>query len=460
VIERIIEVRDNGVVVAHTPSLSTGTFTLSASPAGVITCSVQGAKLSGTYVNTAAKLIELLATEYGTDPFDSGDLDADNLAAFDIANPQPLGVYLSERENVLALCQQLVASVGGQVVQSATGKLQLIKLAVPEAGTEVTAANMSERSMRVGQRIPVVAAVKLGYCKCWTVQTNLDTGIPADHKALYAQEWLTATASNADVAAAYKLTQEPQQLNTLMQVREDAIAETGRRLALWREQRTVFAYEGMPELLLETLGGFQTITHNRFGLSEGVDVQIVGVQRDWLANRAGFSVISGGSGEIDVIVDDAGGAVSARYWRIYITDNNGDAFVGLSKIEMRESAGGPNVCAALSESAFEASTSGADASNAFNDNVDDPLVNDWYTSPGADPLPVWVRVDFGAGNSKAVQEVLLRSRNSGTSDWGGDQAPKDFAIQYSDNGVDFTPLFSVTNSTDWNSGESRVFSAE
>jgi hypothetical protein len=295
-IERIIEVRDNGIVVSHTANLTTGTFTLSASPAGTITVSVQGAKLAGTYVNTVARLVEMLATEYGTDPFVSGDLDASNLSDFDAANPQPVGVYLAERENVLAICQQIAASVGAQVVMSSVGKLQLIKLAAPVAGTAVTSANMSERSLRIVNRIPVVAAVKLGYCKNWTVQTSLDTGIPAEHKALYAQEWLTATATAADVAAVYKLTQEPQPQNTLLLVKEDAESETARRLSLWGEQRTVYAYEGMPELLLENQGGFQTVTHDRFGLSDGVDVQIVGVERDWLAARCQLSLISGGRG--------------------------------------------------------------------------------------------------------------------------------------------------------------------
>jgi hypothetical protein len=308
-IERIIEVRDNGVVVAYTADLTAGTFTLSASPAGLITCSVQGAKLSDVYVNTAAKLVELLATEYGTDPFVPGDLDADNLSEFDAANPQPLGVYLAERENVLTLCQQIAASVGAQVVMSAAGTLRLIKQAAPVAGTEVTAANMAERTLRVADRIPVVAAAKVGYCRNWTVQTSLQTGIPAEHKDIFAQEWLTATATNSTVATDYKLTLEPQQQNTLMQVREDARTEAARRLALWREPRTVFSYDGMPELLLEELGGFQTITHDRYGLSDGTDVQVIGVERDWLSVRAAFSVIAGGalpgSGD-DVITDDPG----------------------------------------------------------------------------------------------------------------------------------------------------------
>jgi hypothetical protein len=292
--ERLIEVRDNGVVVSNTPTLAAGTFTLAASPAGVITCSVQGGKLSGTYVNTVAKLVQLLATGYGADPLVAGDLDLPNLAAFNTANPQPVGVPLSERENALAVIQDLAASVGAQAVMSATGALRLIKIALPATGTPtaVTADNMDERSLQIAQRIPVEAAQKLGYCRNWTVQTNIQTGIPAEHKDLYGQEWLTSTAADSAVATAYKLTEEPKQEDTLLLVKADADAEAARRLALWKEQRTVFSYEGMAELLLEELGGYQAITHARFGLSGGVDGQIISIERDWLGARASISVLT------------------------------------------------------------------------------------------------------------------------------------------------------------------------
>ena len=49
--EDFIEVRDNGVVVSVTESVSTGKFTLSAALKGTITCSAQGDKPS-TYSNT------------------------------------------------------------------------------------------------------------------------------------------------------------------------------------------------------------------------------------------------------------------------------------------------------------------------------------------------------------------------------------------------------------------------
>jgi hypothetical protein len=292
-IERIIEVRDNGIVVATTDNLADGNFTLSASPVGVITCSVQGAKLAGVYVNTVAKLVELLATGYGVTPFSAGDLDAANLAAFDAANPQPVGAYLADRENVLAVCQSLAASVGAQLMVSAAGELRLIKIALPATGTptEVDEGKMTGR-LRIVERIPVKAAVKIGYCRNWTVQANIQTGIPAEHKDLYAQEWLTSTASDSAVAALYRLTQEPVQVDTLLQVKADADARAAADLALWGTQRTVFEYPGAPELMLEELGGCQPLTYDRYDLSGGADGQIVSVERDWLNAAVTFGVLT------------------------------------------------------------------------------------------------------------------------------------------------------------------------
>jgi hypothetical protein len=111
-IERIIEVRDDGVPVNFTADLAAGTFTLTAQPAGVITCSVQGDKAGGVYRSTVGALVQRLATGYGkaADRFVAGDLDAANLAAFEAANPQPVGLYLLERTNVLAACADLAAS--------------------------------------------------------------------------------------------------------------------------------------------------------------------------------------------------------------------------------------------------------------------------------------------------------------------------------------------------------------
>ncbi len=291
-IERIIEVRDLGVPVATTDTLGAGTFVLNQQPAGQITASVQGDKPSA-YSNTVSKLVQRLATGYGTDPFDSGDLDAVNLAAFDSANPQPVGLNLSDRANVLACCQELASSVGAQMVVSALGLLRLLKIDLPAAGTPtaVTAANMKADTLEIADRIPVKAAVKLAYCRNHTVQANLQTGIPAEHKDLFLQEWLTVTATDSGVASDYRITEAPTQEETCLLVTSDAQAEADRRLALWSTPRTIYRYQGFPELLLQELGGAQTITHARFGMTGGVTGQIVGLTKDWLAGSVTVEVL-------------------------------------------------------------------------------------------------------------------------------------------------------------------------
>lgn len=292
-IERLIEVRDFGMPVSATVTLAAGTFVLAASPAGTITCSVQGRKPS-VYFNTVSQAIQQLVTEGGSDPFSySTDMDINNLAAFDAANPQPIGLYLSSRENILDVSQQLASSVGAQMVMPATGKLRLLKIALPATATPtaVGSEQMYERTLQIVQRVPVRSAIKLGYARNWTVQENLQTGILPEHKDLFAKEWLTVTASDSSVATIYKQTQEPEQEDTLLQVKADAENEAARRLALWKVPRMVVSYDGLPELITQELGGYQTITHSRFNLSSGVTGQIIKVTRDWLNARVSFEVL-------------------------------------------------------------------------------------------------------------------------------------------------------------------------
>jgi len=134
--------------------------------------------------------------------------------------------------------------------------------------------------------------VKAGYCRCWTVQSDLQTGIPEQHKKLFGMEWLTTTALDAAVAGAWRLSTESEQIQTLLLTESDAGGEAARRLALWSVQRTVFGYTGTPALMLAALGSAQTLTHGRFGLGGGVTGQVVGLSRDWLTCRTQIEVLA------------------------------------------------------------------------------------------------------------------------------------------------------------------------
>ena len=296
--ERLIEVRDNGApITTFTSNLAAGTFTLTAAPVGQITADVQGAKPSGTYSNNISTLVQYIVQNYGPSStrYSSGDLDSASLSAFAGANPQPVGLCLTDRANVLQVCQDLASSVGAQVVVTTLGKLRLIQLALPAGGTPVavTAQDFDEHSLSVTERPSVQATAKLGWGRNWSVQTSgLATGLPASSAAALGQGVLSVTSSDATATSVYKLGTQPEQADTLLVVESDATAEAARRRDLWKTPRQVYTARYRAHLLLTELGDSITITHARFGLSGGVTGLVTHIARDWLAGRVTIGVLA------------------------------------------------------------------------------------------------------------------------------------------------------------------------
>lgn len=297
-IDSIIEVRDNGAPVAFTADPATGTFQLPprGDPVGVVTASVRGAAAGG-YVDTAAQMVKRLVTSYGkvSDRFTDADLDLANIAAFDAAHQQPLGVYSTARQNVLAACQMLLGSVGAQLVMSRLGLARLIKVALPGAGTPVAIRpeHMVDGTLQPAARTDVVGAVKLGFARAWAVQdAGTLANLPEVHKALFAEEWLTTTKTDAATLATYRLNAEPVQVDTMLLTRADADAEAQRRLDLWKVPRTTYEFEGVPELLSLELGQAVTVYAPRFGMDAGVTGIVISLAPDWETGRVtvGFLV--------------------------------------------------------------------------------------------------------------------------------------------------------------------------
>jgi hypothetical protein len=293
--ERIIEGRDNGAPVSITPVLSSAQFRLNQSPVGQITASVQGDKQGGVYVKDVAGIVQRLATLFGkvSERFTNADLDTASLAAFAAANPQTIGLFVPDRMNVLEAIRQAAASVGAQVVMTRTGKLRLVKLALPPTGTPraITEADYEQFTLAPRPRSTVRAGVKLGFCRNWTVQNNLQTGVPEAHKTLFGQEWLTVSATDATVAANYRLHSDPEQEETLLQVRSEAQAEADRRLALWKVPRYVYQMVCFPDFMTLQLGDAVTIYNSRYGLAGGKLGMVVGLETDWLAGRVTVEVL-------------------------------------------------------------------------------------------------------------------------------------------------------------------------
>jgi len=286
-IERIIEVRSNGVPAGTTDTLSSGKFVPDVNPQGTkITADVQGDDDDGSsYLTTTKEIIEHLVIDFGEPNmrFSAGDLDSSNLSTFDAANQQPLGIYLNRREIVKDVCDKAAASVGAQMVMSRAGLLQLHKIDLPPPGTpvEITAADMFEDTLQIIQRIPVQASVKIGFGRNWTIQEEIDTGIPQSSKDSFAKEWRTVTDEDSTTKTNYRLDAEPEQIDTFLVKESDASAEATRRLTLFKTQRHIISFSGRPNLIELQLGDSVTITHPRFGLSGGKTGMVVGMSINW-----------------------------------------------------------------------------------------------------------------------------------------------------------------------------------
>lgn len=268
-IERIIEVRDNGIPVSFTPILERGRFRLNQSPVGQITCSIQGDNTGG-YVNTLAGIVQRILTAYGpaVTRLKLSDIDAANFTSFDQAHGQPLGIYLTDRSNIISTIQALASSIGAQLLASASGLFQLYQISQPQAGQFVLHdRHIEERSLTPTFRSEVVAGIKLAFCRNYTVQSQLQTALPAEHKDLYATEYLFALATDYAVRSLYKLDSTIAQQNTCLLNKVEACIEATRQLSLWKVPRTIYEAQCTSEIMTVSLGQHITTNLSRFGLS-------------------------------------------------------------------------------------------------------------------------------------------------------------------------------------------------
>ncbi|WP_323142709.1 hypothetical protein [Massilia phyllosphaerae] len=272
--EGLIEPRNDGVprTVDVTDEPTNGRFSFNANTVGTITCSAQGDKTGGIYRNRIAQLVQLFATQYGKEStrMTADDIDTLNLTLFDAANQQPVGLAILDRTNVLTAMALIASSKGAQVIPSMLGKLRLIQYAIPAAASLSIPRSMQvQDSLAPVARSTVAAAVQIRYCRNYTVQPNLQTSPPPEHRQMFATEWRSYTAVDAATQAAYRLYADPAPIDTCLLTPADAQAEAERRLAIVKVPRTTYRVELTPAGMLVELGEARNLFSDRFGLDAG-----------------------------------------------------------------------------------------------------------------------------------------------------------------------------------------------
>jgi hypothetical protein len=305
-VNSIHEVRDNGVPVSIVGTPTTGKFKLVAPIVGTCTVSVQGIKknislttgaYTAAYSNTIPNHIAVLTSQYGKsanrlDPVT--EIDLVNFNDFKNNNLNALvGYYLSDRDNLLAVCNNIAASVNAQMFFTRKGKLRLIQVGVPTAEASVTITNTDiiQGTLSILSRTTVIAATKIGFCKNWTVQDNLTTSIPTSSKDIFSNEYYTSFVTDSTVATRYNLTEAPIRKDTYLITGAGALAEATRLNNYFKVPRTVYGFTGTAKLLSLQLGQEVNLVHNRFGLDAGKSGQVVSLKPDWLRGLVDIEVL-------------------------------------------------------------------------------------------------------------------------------------------------------------------------
>jgi len=131
------------------------------------------------------------------------------------------------------------------------------------------------------------------------------------------------------------------------------------------------------------------------------------------------------------------------YWRIYITANNGDAtYTEVNELQFRTVAGTSSVPSGGTALSSTNNYTGPGA--AFDNNV----ATGFLSQAG---VPNWVGYQFASPISPVEVQVVSPLVNE------VNRAPKDFLIQYSDDGSAWTTTASITSQTSWTTAQSRLF---
>lgn len=150
-----------------------------------------------------------------------------------------------------------------------------------------------------------------------------------------------------------------------------------------------------------------------------------------------------------------------RWYRLYITANNGDTYTGLNELLLRETPGGTdypapptNVITNPTDALTAASANSFYFANppaqAFDQDYGSLM--SWYNN--GDGTPCWLKYDLGAGNETVVREFgIVRAPGEEVV---ANRWPQNFQLQGSNDDSTWDVLKTVTGQVGWSSDPYQV----
>jgi len=206
-IQDVVAVYDMGVAITtFTKDLANGRFTLTAAPAGQVTCDVLGAKPAGVYADKVGDLAALVAGGYG-----GQTVDAYAVTLLNINATGKVGIYIKEPQTIAEVLDELLGSVRGYWLINAADVFTFGQLSTSPSPlayfTDVDLVECSHIESSDGQGNIPAYQVELSYLKNYTVQKDGDLAgsVPAARRAQLREEYQKKVVTDTSVKTVHLL---------------------------------------------------------------------------------------------------------------------------------------------------------------------------------------------------------------------------------------------------------------
>lgn len=300
-LNELVEARDKGapIDILNNRVASYGEFQLKYSSFGTITCTARSTASSDCNVPA---IITNILLNYGTNKLTSTDLDLANIDSSRAA--YKVGIYVTERANILDICNELAKSINCGLYYSlftinsgivSKGKLKLVELKAPTTTVNAVELNdslMLENTLQVSESFTLKPSIKLAYCKNYTQQKeDLALGLNPEVGEIYKDQYWYVEAKDQTLINLYKDSGIVEEEITHLLVTSEAQSEANKRLDLWKTSRQLITATYLPDLLFLQLGESVTIKSNRFNLINGKPGIVYSINRDWLTGFVEVGVL-------------------------------------------------------------------------------------------------------------------------------------------------------------------------
>lgn len=263
-----------------------GVFRLGSTPAGVVTCDVDGDNTGG-FVSSVSDLIKRIVTLNTS--VDVSMMDLTSFTDLNTVNTAVVGCFYDVgAPKVLEVLDPIANSIGAWYGFNRSGKFSVGRLDAP-SGSPVASYGPNDIIPEV-ERNPTAIPLwqlRLNYRKNWSVMGESDLatsflpgGVNAALMNDFIEEYRTTSPVNDSSVLTAHLLARDETHDTLLDLESDAITEANRRLGLEKVQRDMYKVTVKGKPLERQLNDVIEIRLNRYGLNAGRNFVMLGIDED------------------------------------------------------------------------------------------------------------------------------------------------------------------------------------